>query len=149
MPEQINASSAFLEKLLRARVYILDSFDSYADFIAAHPTGEEGDAYAVGGDLYIWGVSRQSWLYVGPLTAPDFAALSEVEAMLDDVYGAGSGSSGGGGGSAGDGSVATDSEADEMLDDVFGSASGGSAVDDSVVTTDEEAQEMLDDVFEG
>lgn len=29
-------------------------YDSYEEFIAEHPTGEEGDAYSIDGDLYIW-----------------------------------------------------------------------------------------------
>ena len=148
MPEEVKATDGMMQKLYYERIYILDVYDTYADFIAAHPTGGEGDAYAAGGDLYIWGMSRQSWLYVGPLTAPDFAALAEVETMLDDVYGAGSGSSSGGGGGVSDGSVATDSEADEMLGDIFGSASESPAVDDGVITTDAEAEEMLNDVFD-
>lgn len=39
--------------------------------IAAHPTGEAGDAYAVGSaednDIYIWSIVSSAWVNIGPL----------------------------------------------------------------------------------
>ena len=47
------------------------SYATYADLIAAHPTGEAGDAYFVGTgtspDLYTWLTDDQSWYNNGPI----------------------------------------------------------------------------------
>lgn len=47
---------------------ILGSYPTYADLIAAHPTGTTGDAYLVAGDLYVWDGS--AWLNVGNIQGP-------------------------------------------------------------------------------
>ena len=49
-------------------VTILGSYPSYADLIAAHPTGSLGDAYMVGADLYVW--SGSAWEDVGQIQGP-------------------------------------------------------------------------------
>lgn len=46
-------------------VTILGSYDTYAQLIAAHPTGNLGDGYMVGGDLYVWNGS--AWEDVGQI----------------------------------------------------------------------------------
>ena len=54
-------------------VTILGSYDTYADLVAAHPTGSTGDSYIVDGDLYIWSVTSGSsgqWLNVGTIQGP-------------------------------------------------------------------------------
>lgn len=49
-------------------VTILGSYDTYAQLIAAHPTGNLGDGYMVGGDLYVWNGS--AWEDVGTIQGP-------------------------------------------------------------------------------
>ena len=49
-------------------VTILGSYDTYAQLIAAHPTGSLGDGYMVGGDLYVWNGS--AWEDVGTIQGP-------------------------------------------------------------------------------
>lgn len=46
---------------------IKDTFDTYEEFIAKHPTGSESDVYFVGNDLYIWSVSSKEWVNKGPI----------------------------------------------------------------------------------
>ena len=46
------------------------TYDTMADLIAAHPTGEEGDAYMVAGDLVVWNVDTNSWEDVGRIQGP-------------------------------------------------------------------------------
>lgn len=53
-----------------AGLEILDYYSTYAELIAAHPTGSPGDAYKVGNDLYIWSVSSNSWVNAGTLSSP-------------------------------------------------------------------------------
>ena len=59
------------------------------------------------------------------------------------------GGGGGGGGTVPDEDVATDGEAEEVLDDIFGDGGGSSYVPDGAVADDEEAQDILDDIFGG
>lgn len=49
-------------------VTIKGSYNSYADLIAAHPTGSDGDAYMVGTDLYVWNGTQ--WEDVGQIQGP-------------------------------------------------------------------------------
>lgn len=49
-------------------VTILGSYATYAELIAAHPTGTLGDAYMVDGDLYVW--NGLSWENVGQIQGP-------------------------------------------------------------------------------
>ena len=49
-------------------VTILGSYDTYAQLIAAHPTGSVGDGYMVGGDLYVWDGTQ--WEDVGTIQGP-------------------------------------------------------------------------------
>jgi len=46
-------------------VSILGTYSSYAALLAAHPTGNSGDAYLVNGELYVWDGS--SWQNVGSI----------------------------------------------------------------------------------
>ena len=39
----------------------LGYFPDFASFIAAHPTGNPGDSYVVGGTLYMWDAATASW----------------------------------------------------------------------------------------
>lgn len=53
---------------------ILGLYPTLADLIAAHPTGQGGDAYAVGTDtsntVYIWDVDESEWTDIGPIMGP-------------------------------------------------------------------------------
>ena len=52
-------------------VTIRGHYDTYAELIAAHPTGNDGDAYMVGTDLYVWTGSK--WEDVGQIQGPQGA----------------------------------------------------------------------------
>ena len=49
-------------------VTILGHYDTEAELIAEHPTGSLGDAYLVGGDLYVW--NGNAWEDVGSIQGP-------------------------------------------------------------------------------
>ena len=49
-------------------VTILGSYNTLAELQAAHPTGNTGDGYMVGGDLYVWNGS--AWEDVGTIQGP-------------------------------------------------------------------------------
>lgn len=57
-------------------VTILGSYNTLAELQAAHPTGSDGDAYMVGGDLYIWNGS--TWEDVGRIQGPQGPAGQSV-----------------------------------------------------------------------
>lgn len=45
-------------------------YAALADLQAAHPTGAIGDAYAVGGDLYVWDEDTGAWINAGAFRGP-------------------------------------------------------------------------------
>ena len=51
------------------RFRVLDRYATYELLMAAHPTGEAGEAYAVGSEtdnvVYIWGVDVLAWVNIG------------------------------------------------------------------------------------
>lgn len=49
-------------------VSILGSYNTYAELVAEHPTGNIGDGYIVAGDLYVWDGS--GWDNVGQIQGP-------------------------------------------------------------------------------
>ena len=49
-------------------VTILGSYNTYAELVAAHPTGSLNDGYLIAGDLYIW--EGSSWINVGNISGP-------------------------------------------------------------------------------
>jgi hypothetical protein len=51
-----------------AGLNILGSYVTYAALVAAHPTGSIGDAYLIGGDLWVW--SGTQWLNTGNILGP-------------------------------------------------------------------------------
>lgn len=57
-----------------ANFQILDRFDTLGLLYAAHPTGEAGQAYAVGSVednvVYIWGVDTLAWVNIGKVQGP-------------------------------------------------------------------------------
>ena len=46
------------------------SYDTYAEFIKAHPIGEPGDIYLVAESLYVWNSTTNSWEDEGSLRGP-------------------------------------------------------------------------------
>ena len=57
-------------------VTIRGSYNTYAELIAAHPTGSDGDAYMVGTDLYVW--NGTAWEDVGQIQGPQGPAGTSV-----------------------------------------------------------------------
>lgn len=51
-------------------VTILGSYDSLGALKAEHPTGNAGDAYLIGGHLYVWDVIGSDWKDVGTIQGP-------------------------------------------------------------------------------
>lgn len=51
-------------------VTILGSYDSLGELQGAHPTGNDGDAYMVDGDLYVWSSTDSAWKNVGQIQGP-------------------------------------------------------------------------------
>ena len=51
-------------------VTIKGSYNSLQDLEAAHPTGAEGDAYLINGDLYVWSENDSTWQNVGTIQGP-------------------------------------------------------------------------------
>lgn len=51
-------------------ITILGAYSTEAELIAAHPTGNAGDGYLVGGDLYVWDISTSAWKNVGSIQGP-------------------------------------------------------------------------------
>jgi hypothetical protein len=49
-------------------------YSSLGDLVAAHPTGEAGDAYAIGtsenNTIYLWDVDANSWVNIGAMQGP-------------------------------------------------------------------------------
>lgn len=51
-------------------VNILGSYSTLAELKAAHPTGDIGDAYMIGANLYVWSSTTNEWLDVGSIQGP-------------------------------------------------------------------------------
>lgn len=45
-------------------------YNSLAELETEHPTGNEGDAYVINGDLYVWDTRTSSWENVGKIEGP-------------------------------------------------------------------------------
>lgn len=52
-------------------VTILGSYEKEEDLISQHPTGEKGDSYLVGDNLYVWNELGQNWKNVGRIRGPE------------------------------------------------------------------------------
>lgn len=63
-----------LEASRQAGFRVRDRYATYELMLSAHPTGEAGDAYAVGTEtdnvVYIWGVDVLTWVNIGPIIGP-------------------------------------------------------------------------------
>ena len=51
-------------------ITILGSYSTEAELKAAHPTGNAGDGYIAGGDLYVWNIGASAWKNVGRVQGP-------------------------------------------------------------------------------
>ena len=51
-------------------VTILGSYNTYNDLVAEHPSGNAGEAYLVGGYLYVWSATTNTWENVGNIQGP-------------------------------------------------------------------------------
>ena len=73
-----------------AGLEIKDTFDTYEEFIAKHPTGRESDVYFVGNDLYIWSISSKEWVNKGPIACGGgITGLMDPDPVVyfDEIYG--------------------------------------------------------------
>lgn len=73
-----------------AGLEIKDTFDTYEEFIAKHPTGSESDVYFVGNDLYIWSISSKEWVNKGPIACGGgITGLMDPDPVVyfDEIYG--------------------------------------------------------------
>ena len=69
-------------------ITILGSYDSEDELLAAHPTGNAGDAYLVDGDLYVWSATEDVWKNVGtikPEAGKDYWTEEEQEEIKDEL----------------------------------------------------------------
>lgn len=51
-------------------ITILGSYASYEALKAAHPTGEKGEGYLIGGVLYVWSETEGDWIPAGNIQGP-------------------------------------------------------------------------------
>ena len=51
-------------------VTILGTYNTLAELQSAHPTGDPGDAYIIGTDLYVWAIDSAEWENVGRIQGP-------------------------------------------------------------------------------
>ena len=67
--DAMDAAQMALDASEQANFTILDRFETYAQLIAAHPTGNAGEAFAVGTTeenvVYIWGIDTLAWVNIG------------------------------------------------------------------------------------
>lgn len=65
-------------------VTILGSYETLAELEAAHPTGTEGDAYMVNGDLYVW--NGTEWENVGQIQGPQGPTGKGISKVQTEYY---------------------------------------------------------------
>lgn len=51
-------------------VNILGTYNTLEELQIAHPTGNAGDAYIIGGNLYVWAIDDSQWENVGNIQGP-------------------------------------------------------------------------------
>lgn len=49
---------------------LLDAYDTLDELRAAHPTGNVGDCYAVGSEVYLWSPTELDWKHLGSIVGP-------------------------------------------------------------------------------
>lgn len=66
---------------------IMGLYATYADLVTAHPTGNEGDAYAVGtsssNTIYLWDTDDNEWVDIGALMGPQGVSVETIEFNQD------------------------------------------------------------------
>ncbi|MBQ9422942.1 MAG: hypothetical protein IJU32_05135 [Pyramidobacter sp.] len=85
MPETVTSSEVLNAPVQQYAIYVKGQYDTLADLQAAHPTGEEGDAYNVGDHLYVWDVVTSAWVSAGEEVSTMSAVLARLQA-LESVY---------------------------------------------------------------
>lgn len=102
--QTLAAKDEALEAAKSANFTVLDRFDTYAQLIAAHPTGEAGQAFTVGtaenNVVYIWGIDTLAWVNIGavqgaqgpagrtPVRGTDYwtaSDIAEIKGYVDDA----------------------------------------------------------------
>lgn len=67
--ETEEARDRAIEASMQANFTVLDRFATYDELIAKHPTGEAGQAFAIGtaddNVVYIWGIDTKTWVNIG------------------------------------------------------------------------------------
>lgn len=63
-------------------VTILGSYDTLEELQAVHPTGNEGDAYIIAGELYVWSADDSIWKNVGQIQGPQGEAGESAKAII-------------------------------------------------------------------
>lgn len=63
-------------------VTILGSYDTLEELQAIHPTGNEGDAYIIAGELYVWSSDDSIWKNVGQIQGPQGEAGESAKAII-------------------------------------------------------------------
>lgn len=51
-------------------INVLDAFNTYEELVEAHESGTTGDAYMVGGNLYVWSGTQVMWINTGSILGP-------------------------------------------------------------------------------
>lgn len=72
-------------------VTILGNYDTEEALNTAHPTGNDGDAYLVDGNLYVWSSTESRWVNVGNIQGPQGGSGDTIKVAY--AYYAKSGSS--------------------------------------------------------
>ncbi len=51
-------------------ISIIGDYNSYEELINNHPSGNRGDCYLIGGNLYVWNSEKSIWDNVGNIEGP-------------------------------------------------------------------------------
>lgn len=63
-------------------VTILGSYNTLEELQTAHPIGNAGDAYIIGGNLYVWSVDNAQWEDVGNIQGPAGANGKDAKSII-------------------------------------------------------------------
>ena len=75
-------SDAGINGLDGTSVTILGSYNTLAELQEAHPIGNAGDAYIIGGNLYVWAVDDNQWENVGNIQGPKGDAGENAKSII-------------------------------------------------------------------
>lgn len=65
--EYVADTKQYVDAEKNPTVFILGAYESETALNAAHPIGEPGQSYLVGGNLYIWSVAENKWANAGQI----------------------------------------------------------------------------------